>query len=128
MTAQNDPQPRIQNIKRSESSNQKKRQDLTMRRNSIKKNENDRRSLKAESKTKRKDSSTRYDSSKASTLISPKNLEGGTYSKDVYKMSLTTTNFAQDVNFYKKGAMERDIMKHISFPKIKKYQKGPSKY
>jgi hypothetical protein len=50
---------------------------------------------------------------------SPKNAGG--YSLESYKMSMTGTNFCNTRSFYGDGGAQK-----ISFPKIKKYQKGVS--
>jgi len=54
---------------------------------------------------------------------SPKALDSNNLNKELYKMSMTANGFPNDSNLNSKAIMEREIMKQVSFPKIKRYQK-----
>lgn len=110
-STQNDSRSKISNAKRSESSNQPRNQEIGMRRGSLRTTENDRRGARPEQK------STRQDKAKLNESKSPKQTDVESLSKDVYKMSLTSNNFASEVNFYRREGT--DNMRQVSFPKIK---------
>lgn len=54
---------------------------------------------------------------------SPKESNSSNFNKEIYKMSMTSNGFVNDSNMNSKAMMEREIMKQVSFPKIKRYQK-----
>lgn len=110
-STQNDSRSKIPNAKRSDSSNQPRNQEMGMRRGSLHTTENDRRSVRPEQK------STRQEKSNLNGSKSPKQTEMESLTKDAYKMSLTSSNFASEVNFYRKEGAA--VMKQVSFPKIK---------
>ena len=54
---------------------------------------------------------------------SPKWSDSYNVNKEIYKMSMTANGFANESNLNSKAVMEREILKQVSFPKIKRYQK-----